>query len=68
MSRAAIVRALEAIEDGDVGFAAELLQNALEDPTFPSVERSRCCGCGFTAEWPGLMWQHVCRAEVRRAA
>ena len=55
MSRAAIVTALEALEDGDQALAVAILLGALEDgPT----ERSHRCECGAAFEWPGLLDAH----------
>ena len=57
--RSAIVRALEAIEDGDVAFAEQILLSVLDDG--PSrLERVCCDECGQGFEWPGLLGEH-CR-------
>jgi hypothetical protein len=56
--RAVVVRAVEAIGEGEVGFGLALLDGLLED-VGPRAGRARC-KCGFVAEWPGLLWQHRC--------
>jgi hypothetical protein len=54
--RAAIVRALEVLEDGDLIEAELILVNALADP----VERpARCPVCGLRFRWPGQVDHHV---------
>lgn len=69
--RSAVVRALEALEDGDPSFAEEILLSAVDDG-FAHIERACCCSCGMAFEWPGLLVEHrrVMHAfdEVRRAA
>ncbi len=50
-------RAFDALQDGDEGFAADLLALALT-----GQERSscRCSVCGRRFQWPGLKEVHVC--------
>jgi hypothetical protein len=48
-----IIRAIEAIEDGDFDYAIALLSGCVEQPRM----RYRC-ECGYTAEWPGLLMRH----------
>lgn len=53
--RAGIVTAIEAIEDGDHGYALDVLRALDETPT-------RTVGCPFCSlrfEWPGLVDHHV---------
>jgi hypothetical protein len=53
--RAAVVRALEAYEDGDADYAVALLEAALDDR-----ERSYPCPeCRLRFEWPGLRDSHL---------
>jgi hypothetical protein len=64
--RAAVVRALECLEDGDQAGATLILLAALEDePGGPPV----CAVCGVRA-WPGDERAHVfsLHHELRRAA
>lgn len=57
--RAGITRAAEALEDGDSGYALEILR-ALE----PAARRgAQCRLCGFTAAWPGLVARHSATAH-----
>lgn len=67
--RPVVVRAVEALADGDTGYAVELLTNLIEQDGEHRI-RARCPDCGHGAEWPGLLWQHTCLAtrEARRAA
>jgi hypothetical protein len=60
-----IVRAVDALQDGDVAFALDLLLDALDEPTHTRVNRVQCA-CGYTAQWPGLLWRHAC--PLARAA
>jgi hypothetical protein len=55
------LRVLDALEDGDAARVVSLLHNVLEG-TQERHDRARCA-CGFTAEWPGLLWQHHCPLE-----
>ena len=55
--RAAILRAVEAFEDGDLGFAVTILLGALEDDG-PTERRFPCRVCGLRFEWPGLVDHH----------
>ena len=72
VARHVAVRALDALEEGDLGFAAELLRNGLEDEDASSSVPPACPTCGARA-WPGQTERHVFSAhrdveEVRRAA
>lgn len=64
--RAAITRALDALELGDPQEATETLLSALEDAG-PRIDRAFCRGCGQGFEWPGLRDNHerIC-SEVAR--
>jgi hypothetical protein len=55
--RAAIVRALEALEVGDQWEACEILLAALEDVVLPRRFNCRICGLRFT--WPGELDDHL---------
>ena len=55
--RAAIIRALDALELGDSREATEVLLSALEDG--PSARRYPCSECGLGFEWPELRAEHV---------
>ncbi len=57
--RAAIVVALESLEDGDQALAVEVLLGALEDGP---IARRNLCECGAPFEWPGLLDDHRRRA------
>jgi hypothetical protein len=58
---ARIVRAREALEDGDVGFAAAILFDLEEDlasegsrlDSFPTSGNFCCPDCGSRFRWPG---------------
>jgi hypothetical protein len=56
--RAAIQRALDALEDGEIAFAVSCLLAALEDTRQPS-RRHRCPQCGLWLQWPGQLEDHV---------
>jgi hypothetical protein len=53
-----LVRALEALEDGDAGYAAELLRLALERGGRELLPH-RCPGCGQRYRWPGELEGHL---------
>ena len=53
-----ITRALEAIEDGDIAYAVELLLGYFEHSE-PHVVRCHCRMCGAGFEWPGLLARHL---------
>jgi hypothetical protein len=53
---ARVVVALEAIEDGDPGYAADVLLDLLDDLK-PQRGKSACRFCGLT-DWPGLTLRH----------
>ncbi len=58
-----VVRSLDALYDGETGFAVELLEIALTDQPVSGDSR---CACGL---WPGQRWQCRCREEaLERAA
>jgi len=56
-ARSSIVVALEALEDGDVRLAIDVLAGALEQDGQTS-RRYRCRICGVRLEWPGLRERH----------
>ena len=56
--RAGILTALDALGDGDSGYAVAALDGALEGP--PS-HRLRCPACTFRADWPGELEGHIYR-------
>lgn len=53
---ARVVRAREALEDGDVSLARTSLA-ALEADLCPS--RAACPECGLDCRWPGLLDEHL---------
>lgn len=55
--RAAIVAALDALEDGDADYAVALLLGALEDG--PRPVGVACQECGARFDWPGLRDHHL---------
>jgi hypothetical protein len=57
--RGVIVRALEALEDGDEVFAAAVLRSAASDFKGPEERCFRCPHCGLTFEFHGLLDDHV---------
>ena len=70
---AGVVRAREAIEDGDVRFAAEILYDLEEDLAgalfcSTAVEQFRCPDCGATFAWPGELADHRDRVHWQAAA
>jgi hypothetical protein len=52
---AAILTAVEAIEDGDLDYALAVLRSALEGQ--PGARR-HTCRCGAAFEWPGELERH----------
>ena len=63
--RHVIIRALEALEDGDVAFAREMLELVIG----PRQVGCRCDDCGRVFEWPGLLSAHTCASwKARHAA
>ena len=54
--RAAVVRALEALEDGEAREAEAILRSALRRP---ARRRHRCPVCGVGFPWPGQLNDHV---------
>jgi rubredoxin len=71
---ARIVRAREALEDGDIGFAYELLTDlehdlAGESPDFEVAPQSLLCpDCGLRFTWPGQLADHRDFVHWRAAA
>ena len=55
-NRAAIVRALEALELGEPQEAQAILLSVLEDG--PSARLIRCDQCAWTGRWPGELDDH----------
>lgn len=56
--RAALVKVMEALEDGDVGYAYAA---AILEP--PIARRAVCSECGQGFEWPGLRDAHLLSAH-----
>ncbi len=54
--RAAITIALQAIEDGDSGYAYAVLQSALRQPDPRRPHKCRWCPMSF--RWPGQLEDH----------
>jgi hypothetical protein len=59
--RESLVRAAEALEDGDVRYAAAILRDALESCGGEPIETRRllCPRCGLDCRWPGLLDHHL---------
>ena len=55
---ASVIRIREAIEDGDLEYAAGLARD-LEHDLAPRRRRHRCPVCALPFEWPGLVQRHV---------
>jgi hypothetical protein len=66
MNAARILRALEAIEDGERDIAVAILLDLVRDVSRPTGVT--CAGCGQRFEWPGLRDAHLCPAAWERAA
>jgi hypothetical protein len=60
--RAAMIRALEALEAGDQSAAADVLLAALED-VGSGRRRVSCPICGLAFTWPGERDGHVARSH-----
>lgn len=67
MSESTLVRALDALEDGDSGFAADLLRSVTSagPACLGKSDRIRCDGCGRRFRWPGELDDHICAAWRR---
>jgi hypothetical protein len=68
VSRLAIVRALEALEDGDQAGACEILLSALEDVEPVGAGRYRCRACPAEFRWPGERDHHEQFGHLEAAA
>jgi hypothetical protein len=58
---AAIVRALEALEDGDPMEAAAILRSVLHQE--PGPRPYRCPTCASCFRWPGELDEHLARSR-----
>lgn len=54
--RAALTIALQALEDGDPGYAAATLRSALRNPE--PRRPHKCRWCALTFRWPGQLEDH----------
>jgi hypothetical protein len=59
--RSAIVRATEALDDGNPVEARAILRSVLRDRA--GRRRYPCPGCGLAFEWPGLLDEHLARSR-----
>jgi hypothetical protein len=64
VNRAAILAALEALEAGAVGEAADILRDVLRESA-PKRRVYRCPFCGSRFRWPGLRDDHANRCAYR---
>jgi hypothetical protein len=60
-----MTRALEALVDGDVGFAEEALRAGLDEPASSGVQ---CPTCKLRFRWPGERDTHVALVHFEEAA
>ena len=61
--REQLVRAIEAVEDGDLTFARAVLRHAIETfdgtPIGPNLRCPGCPECGLGPLWPGELDDHL---------
>jgi hypothetical protein len=58
--REAIVKGVEALEDGDEIYAGAILRNAIEEfDGEPIYAALLCPQCGLDCRWPGLLDHHL---------
>ena len=63
----AIVRAVEALEDGDEVYAYDILRGALDESDRPVELNHRCSVCGISFEFPGQLDHHMYFVHGRAA-